>query len=320
VGKGSTFWFTVTLLNIPAESSEPIDKSRQQYTTAEKCQSSVNTPVNAINSEGLRILVAEDNVINQTVCKGMLRKLGYSATFVSNGQEAIDEFNRSPFDIVLMDCQMPEMDGFEATKTIRKNEPDGKHIPIIAMTANAFQSDKDNCAAAGMDGHFSKPFTQQELNDVIQQWIPKRNNPTVNVHPAPDEGYPLGVIEYSMIDVSRADDIIDSDIMNVKFLQNLLVQYFSEDVPEKIHSLHHSSAIGDVSEIKRITHSLRGSSAQLGAVVAAKQCERIETSIANNELRDIPDMITHLETIFRSTKIELDNYLHTKEHHEHTYC
>lgn len=119
--------------------------------------------------------MAEDNPINQKVAILQLQKLGYTAQAVTNGREVIEVLARAAdqYALVLMDCQMPEMDGFAATRVIRKTElTSGRHIPIIAMTADALEGDRDRCIAAGMDDYLSKPVNLDNLRKVLEQWAP----------------------------------------------------------------------------------------------------------------------------------------------------
>ena len=118
------------------------------------------------------ILIAEDNMINQKVIERMVQKLGYRADLVANGKEALDALSRAPYGLVFMDCQMPEMDGFEACREIRNRDLPTSRIPIIAITANAMKGDRERCLAAGMDDYVSKPFKQDDLKNVIEKWIP----------------------------------------------------------------------------------------------------------------------------------------------------
>jgi PAS domain S-box-containing protein len=130
----------------------------------------------------LRVLVAEDNAVNQRLASRMLEKRGHRVTVTANGLEAIDALANRNFDLVLMDIQMPEMDGFEATAEIRKREElDGTHMPIIALTANAMKGDRERCLAAGMDGYLSKPIVPHELDDLLETYL-KRRLGTVQVH------------------------------------------------------------------------------------------------------------------------------------------
>ena len=130
----------------------------------------------SLREEGrpLRILLAEDNVVNQKLASRLLEKHGHNVVTAANGRQALERLENESFDLVLMDVQMPEIDGFEATATIRKKEEaTGTHLPIVAMTAHAMQGDKERCLAAGMDGYLSKPLNVKELLAVVQSVLEK---------------------------------------------------------------------------------------------------------------------------------------------------
>jgi len=129
----------------------------------------------------LRVLVAEDNAVNQRLAARLLEKRGHLVTVTANGREAVEALANQTFDLVLMDVQMPEMDGFEATAFIREREKhNGAHIPIIALTAHAMKGDRERCLTAGMDGYLSKPIRSQELDDILQTYLARRTG-TVQV-------------------------------------------------------------------------------------------------------------------------------------------
>ncbi len=121
-----------------------------------------------------RVLLAEDNAINQRVALAQLAKLGIKPDVAKDGREAFEAFQKSKYDLIFMDCQMPEVDGFEATAMIRKAEQHtGCHVAIVAMTANAMESDRDNCIAAGMDDYISKPVNLGKLRTAVEHWLPE---------------------------------------------------------------------------------------------------------------------------------------------------
>jgi CheY-like chemotaxis protein len=127
------------------------------------------SPVPRIPASGVRVLVAEDNAVNQRVTMLQLNKLGYRAELAATGIEVLEALERGDYDLVLMDCHMPEMDGYEATKKIRQN-PRHSQVKIIAMTANAMQGDRERCLEAGMDDYISKPTQLNDLRDAIVRW------------------------------------------------------------------------------------------------------------------------------------------------------
>jgi CheY-like chemotaxis protein len=166
-GKGSTFWFTVNLKKQPAEM---IITAQTQSTHVRNVTPHIEAKIDDLTA---RILLVEDNLINQKVAVHMLKTIGYTVDVVADGQQALEALERVNYDLVLMDCMMPVMDGFEATAAIRgpHSKVHNHTVPIIAMTANAMKEDRDKCLAAGMDGYVSKPVKKQVLADILEQWL-----------------------------------------------------------------------------------------------------------------------------------------------------
>jgi two-component system sensor histidine kinase/response regulator len=131
-----------------------------------------------------RLLVVEDSVANLKVAVRMVEKLGYRADVANNGAEAVRVLGDMHYDAVLMDCHMPEMDGFDATREIRKNEPEGRHTPVIAMTASALSGDRERCLAAGMDDYISKPIKMHVVAAVLERWLGVRDKTGAGSGPA----------------------------------------------------------------------------------------------------------------------------------------
>ena len=156
VGVGSLFWFTVRL-GRAAQSGQPLPTMRPVRTLA--------------GAEPFRVLVAEDNAVNQKVARVMLERIGLSVEVVNNGREAVESWKARRFDLILMDCQMPVADGYEATREIRRLEGAGFHTPIVALTANAMKGDDHACRAAGMDDYLAKPLDMRSLRECLERHL-----------------------------------------------------------------------------------------------------------------------------------------------------
>ncbi|MBI3557652.1 MAG: response regulator [Deltaproteobacteria bacterium] len=162
-GSGSTFWFTLPL--------QPGEEKQKTSPTAELLRASA-AAMTAVERKSVLVLLAEDNTINQKIAMKMLEKLGYRADCVGNGLEVLDAIARIKYDVILMDCQMPEMDGYEATMRLREREATaGGHLPTIAMTANAMAGDREKCLEAGMDDYVTKPIEGTQLDEILQKWL-----------------------------------------------------------------------------------------------------------------------------------------------------
>jgi CheY-like chemotaxis protein/HPt (histidine-containing phosphotransfer) domain-containing protein len=221
----------------------------------------------------LRILVAEDNPINQTVALGQLRKLGYTADAVANGLEVLQALQQVPYDIVLMDCQMPEMDGYEAARLIRECEhepspalPRTAPIYIIAMTANAMQGDREKCLAAGMDDYVSKPVRTAELQAALERrhQVPSPSASPAPASPASDpDGKKAGgaaLAEVPPMDLDRLRAIAGENPESVRHLVGL----YLTQADEMMHGLQAAVQSRSAPEITRLAHKLGGSSSTCG--------------------------------------------------------
>ena len=215
----------------------------------------------------LRLLVAEDNAVNQKLALQMLRKMGYRADVAGNGLEVLDALERQPYDVVLMDVQMPELDGLETTRRIRASNASSDHLPrIIAMTANAMQGDREACLDAGMDDYISKPIQVKELQAALERWGQHAQpiEPSAPVEPA-------AVIDWVKIDELRALQAEGEP----DFAQEMIA-LFLENAPQLMTAIRQSIDAQSPPELQRSAHTLKGSSASLGAVRLAELCFALE--------------------------------------------
>ena len=228
----------------------------------------------------LKILVAEDTPFNQTFILRLLEKNGFHATLVENGRQAVDRFDLHTFDIILMDVQMPEMDGFEATREIRKLEKQsGGHIPVIAMTAYATEGDRERCLAAGMDAYVSKPISAAKLFKAIEARL-------VSEEPAQSTDGQKG-------DLLNKDGLIKSFENDHSLLQEL-VEIFINDYPQLLTTLRKSLETTDAKTFSRTAHSLKGMLRNFQAEAAAETAFDLEKRGQQGQLEGVDQIIESL--------------------------
>jgi signal transduction histidine kinase/CheY-like chemotaxis protein/HPt (histidine-containing phosphotransfer) domain-containing protein len=228
------------------------------------------------------VLVAEDNAVNQDLIQEALRQLGCTITLVDDGFAAIRAFESGDHDLIFMDCQMPRVDGFQATQAIRDLEQgngDRRRIPIVALTANAMEGDRDKCLAAGMDDYLSKPFMLADLIAALARWLPegeaasldplRASSPTEA--PAHDET--PGIIDQAALNRIRQMAGPKGEELLVKIIGRYL-----EKTPELIDELAAAAARANYDEVRRVAHGLKSSSANLGAIMLSEQCKEVETA------------------------------------------
>ncbi|WP_201323190.1 GAF domain-containing protein [Pseudanabaena sp. lw0831] len=248
----------------------------------------------------LKILLAEDSLVNQKVAINQLQSLGYQADVASNGQEALDLCSQIHYDIILMDCQMPILDGYSTSRQIRALETandcqDSNKIIIIALTANALQEDRDRCLAAGMDDYLSKPVRKENLADIIARWnkiISQRNdlettkivenNFKAIAPPYHHEVEPTTSEDELEVDWAYLEEMSNGD---VEFKQQLLQAYLSS-LPEHMAALQIAIAKNQYTEIEREAHFVKGSSAAIGINGIAKLASVLEESSKQGKLSD----------------------------------
>ena len=235
-------------------------------------------------ADGPLVLVAEDNEINDAVAKALLIRQGLRAAVAHNGREAVQMALEHDYAAILMDCQMPEVDGYEATRRIRGSEH-GRHVPIIAMTAHSMPGDRERCLAAGMDDYISKPVRAEQLQSVMAHWLFDYEEPGIRPHDVSDReactlegswsdrGEPLG--KATVIDQATVRQLRDTQTLEMR---ESLLEAFDVSLPKCVAEILSAADRGDRIELRRVAHLLRGSSATLGAARLGLACEQLERS------------------------------------------
>jgi two-component system sensor histidine kinase/response regulator len=246
-----------------------------------------------------RVLVVEDNVVNQMLATRLLEKRGHTVVVTNNGREALSTLQKTDFtafDVVLMDVQMPEMNGFQATAAIREKEKtSGKHLPIIALTAHAMKGDRERCLAAGMDGYVAKPINAEELIEAIENLGMSSDVAKPEPTTKPQEQVP--------IDTAAALTRAEGDVELLKELVGL----FLEDLPEMMSNLHDAITAGDANAIERAAHKLKGSVGNFAAQPAFEAASKLEVLGRDATLSEAEPAYVKLENEVKRLKSAMAN-------------
>ncbi len=256
----------------------------------------------------LKILLAEDNLTNQQVALGILHKLGLSADIASDGREALAALEREPYDLVFMDVQMPNMDGFEATRAIRNAGSDfeNRSVPIIAMTAHAMQGDRQKCMDAGMDDYISKPIFPAALSEMLGKWISRlKDGEKKSRSFNPGYSAPGGSSESSaekvrnMKDDVFAESAIIDRLMGDRDIARVIVQGFLDDAPRQLNELKSCIEDGDPQAVGHCAHSIKGASANIGADALSKVAFEMEIAGKAGDLDSLKNNLPKIQAEFK---------------------
>ena len=247
-----------------------------------------------------RVLVVEDQALNREVAEGMLAALGLQSATAVDGRKALDMLAVDKFDVVLMDCQMPVMDGFSATAELRRREGAGPHMPVIALTANATHEGRDACLAAGMDDYLAKPFSRPALRAVLARWLPAE---AAAVSPAPVETA-----------APTAVDVLDRSTLNAlralprkgsKDMLSHIVERYLADSRDLVASIEHAIEQGDAAELARAAHAWRSYNGNVGAHGLASLCRELEDRARNGKIATARELLGELRALHTRVREEL---------------
>lgn len=273
-GQGSNFWFTTPCVaGLSAPSALPAAERQIK--------------------QSARILIAEDNLTNQIVATGMLRLLGCTSGIARNGIEAVTQWRDGDWDLILMDCSMPEMDGFQATAAIRSLETgSGRYTPIVAMTANTLPADVESCLMAGMDDHLGKPLTLEMLASRLEQWLhwsAPAAKLTTQPPEAPTEASGTPPLDSAVL--ARLREILGDSVSEA-------IRPFLEDMPRYLLELEGAIADGNAGTLRQVTHVIKGAAGNLGATAMAGVAREIELHAEAGALAETSELLLRLRTEF----------------------
>ena len=270
---------------VTALSGNTVTKAHQEHLTADD-------EISDADIKG-RILLVDDNYINQEMAKDMLYGFSCEVDLADNGLVALQRLAEKDYDLVLMDCQMPEMDGFEATKEIRtleSKDPNKAHIPIVALTANAMEGDRNRCLLAGMDDYLSKPFNQKQLKAVLKRWLVGSNAETYTNSDESKEGFAAYVLNQEALDNIRGLQSSNGNNVLVKY-----IDLFLHHSPPLLEAIRDAVNVEDADSLVRPAHSLKTDGAHLGAVELAASCKQLEEMGRIRCLDDAQKILKNLE-------------------------
>jgi CheY-like chemotaxis protein len=236
----------------------------------------------------LRVLLAEDNAVNQQLALRMLETLGYRADVAVNGVEALEAVRRRPYDVVLMDVEMPEMDGLEAARRMHREWPGDERPRIVAMTANAMQGDREICLAAGMDDYVSKPIHLDDLADALSRCTPRAVGVPEAPQPASAAAHEDGVLDAEALEQLRARAGDRAFVID-------LVDTFLRDAPTLLETLRSALADAEAQRVRRAAHTLKSNGRLFGATTLAELCQELEAMAKAGSLAGAAELVARID-------------------------
>ena len=296
-GEGSRFDFHIVVKEQEADASEiKIKEDKNALPEIEEIQfTDADIKLHIPKRKGFKILLAEDNLINQKVAMRTLNSAGYDVDAVMNGEQAVRAHTQNHYDLILMDVQMPDVDGFAATKMIRALPEPKNKIPIIAITAHALIGDRERCIEAGMDEYVPKPMVAREIIRLIDHFL--------KVTYTDDKKMKNDVHDSRLFDFGRLKEISLGD---ETFEKDLLSDYLI-DAEHKLQMLRDLHLSGDVQKIADTAHTLKGSSYSVGAKLVGDESLGVELSAKNNDLENVEERLIKLAKSIRETREVLKN-------------
>jgi two-component system sensor histidine kinase/response regulator len=281
-----------------AWAARPQDKPAEVAAPAAPLPSPVALPSRLAPGARVRVLVVDDNVVNQKAARMILERLGCRVDVAANGKEAVGQAVLLPYDLIFMDCEMPEMDGYEATERIRRYSGPAGRVPIVAMTAKALQGDRQRCLAAGMDDYVPKPARFEDFQQVLNRWGSRGSRSREEALPVAPALDPAILERWRELAQGAEPGLLAE-----------LFEAFVKDGEERLTTLRRRAASGDADGLRRTAHALKGASANIGAGPLAELCRRLEACAAAGAGAEVAPLLDALAAEFARARAELEVHL-----------
>ena len=261
-----------------------------------------------------RVLVAEDNESNQIVARAQLERMGLEVLTAGDGQQALDRLANETVDLVLMDCQMPVLDGYAATAALRQREAGSeRHLPVIALTASAMQGDAERCRAAGMDDYLAKPYSAEALYPVLARWLPAERRQPGMASAGPRGGEGAGTRRQppaaAAIDPAAFDKIRALSPAGGDDLLPQVVTAYLQAAEREFGRLEQGLAVADPSLLGKAAHALKSGSYNVGALQFAACCQAVESAAREGRNGELPALVDELRLAWGPVDAELKDLL-----------
>jgi len=266
---------------------------------AESVDENVISTDSAHMRKEFHILLAEDNAVNQEVAEGYLELYGCSVDIAENGQQAIAAAQKKSYDLIFMDCNMPVLDGYEASTLLRKNESIKNHsaVPIVALTADISQGIKDRCLQAGMNDYLSKPFTQQQLQTMLEKWL---NTSSLS---NPEDNHPKDMMQ---IDEQRIEQLKKLSERSSRDVLGNAISHYKKIAPNYLGLMQKALEDKDLQLIRDYSHSLKSTSGALGLMDIANRCQSVEDNAKDSQIASLREDINSINRLIPEALAFLD--------------
>jgi CheY-like chemotaxis protein len=267
----------------------------------------VHLPAVSLTPLAGRVLVVEDQPLNREVAIGILASLGLQAQTANDGRQALEMLQKQRFDLVLMDCEMPVMDGFSATAALRRCEPEGTHVPVVALTADATAAGREACLSAGMDDYLAKPFRREALHGMLAQWLGDRTQS----QPAKESEAGASMIA----SMPSGDPVLDGATLDAlralprsgrKDMLEHIGELYLSDSRNLIASIEESLGAGNSADLARAAHAWRSYNGNVGALGLARLCRELEDAARQGNFAAAQEIYAQIRTLHVRVRDELE--------------